>query len=95
MGVTWEEATSKICNAAPDYGEKAEELSLCASWDRRTVDLKGLIDSIAEILDPKRLRWTTRVGQVIGQREPRNELFDFLGKDLVTALWSNQERVRK
>jgi hypothetical protein len=87
MQLTWEDAQEKIIKNADNHGEKAAKLKECRSWDRSQVDLKEIIHAIADIIDPKRLRWTTRVGQAIGRREPRGELVDFLGKDTIEALW--------
>jgi len=63
--------------------EKAQQ------WDRRKVDFKNVINQVAEIIDPKGLPWTVRVGKVIGGEKPSGEIADFLGESVLSALWKD------
>lgn len=87
LGWTWEGAAAEIASRSDDFGEKAERLAKAAEWDRRRVDLKGIIDEVSRILDQKGLRWTMRVGAVLGKSKPSGQLADFLGDDLLKRLW--------
>jgi hypothetical protein len=87
LGTGWQEASAKIRAESGKYGAKAEKLSEAPSWDRRQVDLKDVINQVAQILDSKGVLWTVRVGTAIGQARPVGELADFLGNDVVSALW--------
>jgi hypothetical protein len=88
LGHTWESAKKAISNAAGNFGSKRSALESCLSLDRQTVDLKGVINEIARILDPKNLLWSVRVGTAIGRGRPSGELELFLGKALIEALWA-------
>jgi hypothetical protein len=55
--------------------------------DRRALDLKNVINEVAEILDPKKLLWTVRLGKEIAKARPTGMLEEFLGKDLTTQIW--------
>lgn len=88
LGLTWAEAQERIIANAESYGEHAAILKACGNWDRRQDDIKKVINSIADILDPKKLHWTERVGKTLGSRTPLGQLSEFLGSDVVTALWS-------
>lgn len=94
LGYTsWDDACSLIENNSGAYGEKSSSLMSIRGIDRKTSDLKGIIHQIAEILDPKRLSWTVRLGKTIAKIEPSGMLADYLGKDaakLLTTNWSNQ-----
>jgi hypothetical protein len=96
LGITWAEGQERIMAVASDYGEKAAALATYAQWDRKNVDLKGLMTALSEILDPKRLLWTVRVGQALGEHRPIGQLAEFLGSEAVDALWQPQglERFR-
>jgi hypothetical protein len=85
----WQEAARKIRDRSGSYGNKAERLASAPTWDRRTVDLKGLIAQISEILDPKGVLWTVRVGTALGRNRPTGELADFLGPSVIAGLWPN------
>ncbi len=88
MGLTWEEAKVKIELSANKFGEeKKVRLSSVKTWDRQDHDIKEIINQIAEIIDPKSVQWTLRVGKVIGKAKPQGQLADFLGPDVLNALW--------
>jgi AAA domain, putative AbiEii toxin, Type IV TA system len=87
LGTGWREASASIREASGRFGAKAQLLADAPLWDRRTVDLKGVINQVAEILDPRRVLWTVRVGATLGRQHPTGELADFLGASVVGALW--------
>lgn len=90
LGTTWPQAIMKINEAAPKYGEKSATLASVSDWNRMTCDMKGVINQIAEILDPKRLHWTVRLGRVIGRERPIGQLANFLGTMTLDALWPTE-----
>lgn len=49
--------------------------------------VKDVINEIASTLDPKNVHWTVRVGVTIGRSIPAGQLREFLGADVVSALW--------
>ena len=69
------------------YGQKAQALGNADKWDRENSDIKNLINEIADIIDPKGLHWTVRLGRVMGSNVPSGQLASFLGKSTVAALW--------
>ncbi len=87
METTWDEAKLKIKGSAAEYGQKEELLSSADSWDRKTNDVKPVINQIAQIIDPKSLHWTARVGRVLGKAKPSGQIADFLSSPVVDALW--------
>ena len=88
LGVDWPSACVKIDAAAARFGNKEAALrALKPSIDRRTVDLKDVIHQIAQILDPKHLLWSLRLGKVLGAGRPTGMLADFVGAGLVDKLW--------
>ena len=93
LGMSWPEAQTRIAAAADNFGEKRDALASAATADRRYGDLKPVISEIAKILDPKQLHWTSRVGVALGRALPSGSLADFLGPDVVTALWQESAAV--
>ncbi|MGD9523389.1 MAG: ATP-dependent endonuclease [Gemmatimonadales bacterium] len=91
MGLTWDTACQKLVENAARFGERADALSAISSIDRRTADLKALTPHIAEILDPKSILWTVRLGKVIGRGKPLGMLAEFLGAEVMEALWPSSE----
>lgn len=87
LGLDWEAAITKIKEQSNHYGKKKNQLDGCDAWDRKNEDLKNLISPISEILDTKKVPWTTRVAKVIGDNKPDGQLANFLGAELVNALW--------
>lgn len=83
----WESASEEIARRSTSFGEKAERLATAPTWDRREVNLKGIISEIAVILDPKGVQWTTRLGSILGHSRPTGQLKALLGSELVDALW--------
>ena len=83
----WKTASLKISEASGKYGEKAPILARAPEWDIRGEDIKEVIGEVARILDPKSLLWSQRVGVAIGRTRPDGELADFLGRDVIHALW--------
>lgn len=87
LGITWEAAKIKIKNESSNYGRKSKKLSEVDTWDRKTADIKNVIQQLSVILDEKHVPWTVRVGKCIGEKRPTGQLAEFLGEDLVNALW--------
>lgn len=87
LGFTWEEAKEKIKLESHKYGQKASILKAVDDWDRKTQDLKGIINEISWILDEKHLPWTLRIGKLLGKERPTGQLREFLGDEVVIALW--------
>jgi len=87
LGYTWAKAKEKIIENADSYGEHSGILRECDKWDTREVDVKNVINSLADILDDKKLIWTVRLGKTLGERKPVGQLADFLSAQLVDALW--------
>lgn len=83
----WPTAQAKIAAEADKFGQKAAQLKTAGTWDRRNVDLKSVIEQLATILDPKRVHWTLRVAKVIGEKRPVGSIGDFLGREVIEALW--------
>lgn len=87
LGHTWEEAAQHIVDRSGEFGEKAQSLATAPAWDRKSIDIKNLINEISTILDPKPIHWTVRVGRAIGRESPAGELSEYLGVAVVKALW--------
>jgi len=90
---TWNSARAALKAQAANHGNKAEALSNCDAWDRRGQDLKTLIGEISIILDSKHVHWTVRVGTAIGAARPVSDLAEYLGDDIVNALWGPAAKV--
>lgn len=84
---SWDVAKSKIAAAADRFGNKADPLRALASIDRKQGDIKPVISEIAEILDPKKLLWSVRLGKFIGRETPTGQLAEFIGKKTMELLW--------
>ena len=91
MKTDWNAAKALIVERSRDYGEKAQVLSDAYQWNREDTDIKNLINEIAEIIDPKHLHWTVRLGRVMGANVPAGQLAKFLGESTVKALWPTAE----
>lgn len=88
LGIDWNRAKDELSCKSKDYGEKSIRLGGIVSQDRRDVDLKGLMEELVCILDPnKRVDWRIRVAQCIGERKPEGQLKEFLGEQIIPALW--------
>jgi hypothetical protein len=59
------------------------------------IDIKSLIEEISLALDPKRLHWTIRVARTIGAARPTGQLAVFLGGEVLSALWPEQQGCRQ
>ncbi|MBV2126518.1 MAG: AAA family ATPase [Candidatus Thiodiazotropha sp. (ex Ctena orbiculata)] len=94
MGTDWVQAKTKIKEMADQYGNISDDLLNVETWDRRTEDIKHLINQLAEILDPKSLQWTVRLGKVIGNSRPQGQLSEYLGEVVVESLWPNDEQLQ-
>jgi len=76
---SWELACKKIITEASQHGKKYEILMGISGMDRRNDDFKGIMLALSEILDPKRLPWTVRLGKYLGRVPPSGMLKDYLG----------------
>ncbi len=84
---TWAQAKRKILEQADSCLGHSEILKTCNDWNREDADIKEVINSLADILDDKKLHWTVRLGKTLGERKPRGQLADFLGHETIKALW--------
>lgn len=84
---SWDAAKSKIFGAADGFGNKADSLRALASVDRKFADIKHIVSEIAEILDPKKLLWSVRLGKFIGKEVPTGQLAEFIGVEAMQLLW--------
>jgi predicted ATPase len=87
LGYTWKEARNKIYSERKKFTNKFKTLAKIRSIDRQTADIKIIINEIAEILDPKNVLWTVRLGKYMGKNKPTGMLAKFLGDDVINALW--------
>ena len=94
LDTDWKTASVVLRDNSGKFGNKAAELAAATTWDRRTVDIHGLMEEITKTLDPKNVHWTLRVARAIGANRPVGQLHDFLGEQVVTALWGAPERLQ-
>ncbi len=87
LGHTWDSCQAAVLAQADNFGNKAPALRALQGIDRRTADIKSVISEVAEILDPKKLLWTVRIGKFIGKGQPTGQLADFIGADTIELLW--------
>ena len=87
MGLDWTAAAATIVSKASDYGNKKSLLETAKTWDRKTVDLKNVIEEISSTIDDKKVHWTIRVAKTIGNARPSGQLAEFLNTEVVAALW--------
>jgi hypothetical protein len=86
-GLTWGRAQQKIDAEAANFGAKEQALRAVIGCNRRLHNLKPVIEQLSLILDPKRVHWTVRVAAVIGKSRPSGQIGEFLGAEVVNALW--------
>jgi len=87
LGHSWDSACTLVEQKAGSYGEKAEALTKVRAIDRRNYELKPVIHQLAEILDPKGLLWTVRLGKILGHSRPSGMLANFVGDEVLSAVW--------
>jgi predicted ATPase len=87
LGHTWSTAQTKISAEAAKFGQKAPALLAVINVDRKNGEVKAVINELSEILDPKQLLWSVRLGKFIGRARPVGMLADFIGADVLTLLW--------
>ncbi len=92
MGTTWEDAVTRVMVTAESFGEKKARLLEVSRWNRLEDDIKELIEPLMQVLDPKSVHWTSRVGRTIGRQIPSGQLRAFLGEEVVLALWEDVGR---
>lgn len=90
LGTDWDRAKEKIKLESSNYGEKKSKLDSCDTWERKTADIKDVIQQLVYILDPdKKVPWTIRVAKCIGDKKPGGQIADFLGSEIITSLWKD------
>jgi hypothetical protein len=89
LGHTWSTAQARISAEAANFGQKAAALLAIINVDRKTGEVKAVINELAEILDPKQLLWSVRLGKFIGRARPVGMLADFIGVDVLTLIWGS------
>lgn len=87
LRTTWAQAQVKVIEQADSYGEHSKILKACNDWNTKETDIKNVINSLADILDDKKLHWTVRLGKTLGEKKPVGQLAAFLGPDTIEALW--------
>ncbi len=87
MHTDWKSACEKV-SASDGHGEKTEFLRSIKKWDKKEVECKSVINELSLILDSKHVFWPKRIGQVLGKGRPTGELADFLGDEIVNAIWN-------
>lgn len=87
METNWENVQTEINRLASSFGAKEQRLRALTGQDRKEVDLKGLMEQLSKIIDVKNVDWRIRVGRLIGQQKPVGQIAEFLGQDVIDALW--------
>ena len=90
MGLDWEEVCVILAKCKGNQLKSQRLRELCTA-DRRIVDLKGLLPLIESILFPNRGRWTRIVGNLLAQGRPTGQAAQFIGADLLDALYGKVE----
>ena len=88
LGITWDQAKEKLNQNADQYGNKAGQIKAVSNCDKRSIDIKLVINEISKILDSKNVHWTTRIGNKLGKGKPSGQLADFLGEQVVNSIWT-------
>ncbi|NQW20314.1 MAG: AAA family ATPase [Chloroflexi bacterium] len=89
----WDTASGTVVTESSNYGRHASTLIDAEQWDRQSVDIKSVINSLEQILDPKTVVWSSRVGKAIGTNRPVGQLAHFLGESVVNALWGPEDSI--
>ena len=90
LDLSWGQAKDLIKYRASEFGQKEPLLDSVDDWDRQNHDLKEVVNEVAKILDDKNVPWMVRVGKRIGAERPTGQLAEFLGNDLINALWGQE-----
>lgn len=88
IGTNWDEVCENVIANSAKYGNKNPFLKTICDWNRKTVDCKSVINELSWIIDKKNVLWTMRIGQTLGRRKPEGQLLDFLGSDVISAIWN-------
>ncbi|MBU6400105.1 MAG: AAA family ATPase [Verrucomicrobia bacterium] len=83
----WEKARTILRESAKRFPPLQARLVGLVEADKKQSDLKGLMETLAQILDPKGGDWRLRIGQCLGRSRPTGELADFLGNQVMSAFW--------
>lgn len=89
VGTTWKAVCDRAVKDAATFGEKADALRNVAGMCRKSGDFKSIINQLEQVADNKKVPWTMRVGQLLGRARPTAQLADFLGPEVLEALWGN------
>ena len=85
----WIRARELIKSNSSEAGAKKPILDTVDDWDRKTCDIKEVIEEIARIIDPKHVHWTLRVGKHLGKHYPEGQIAEFLGQSVIEELWGS------
>lgn len=92
LGTTWDRLAPGLAEQAKAgaFGAKAERvLAVAEGSNRSTADLKDIMLEIVTVADPVTVPWQVRVGQVLGRGRPVGQLAEFLGEEVVDAIWGD------
>ena len=70
-------------NRSPSFQLQLDAIRTC----RRTADVKSVMRDLVQLLDQKQVPWTVRVAAALGRGKPGGELADYLGPNVMSALW--------
>jgi len=87
LNLVWDSACQKVEEESNNFLSKEEFLKTIRTWNRKTIDCKNYINELQKILDDKNLVWTHRLGKELGKNKPEGQLADFLGEEVVNAIW--------
>jgi hypothetical protein len=86
----WTMAQARIAASPCDESHKAKLAAISADG-RGSADLKGMTGTLESVLFPNAGRWTRIVGNVLGAKRPEGQIAEFLGPNLVEALYGPLE----
>lgn len=85
---SWEDAKQLIETSKTKYGVRKQRIiERVLEEDRKTVDLKNIMEQLVDILDEKKVDWRVRLSAVIGLQKPEGQLAEFLGSQVIEELW--------
>lgn len=72
-----------------EYPDSVEKLRNYDRWDRKSKELKDIILHIPSIIDPNEMKWTIKLGKVLGNYSPdeNDELYKYLGEELIEEVF--------
>jgi hypothetical protein len=89
IGTNWDDAAATLDAIASTgkFGNKSDLLRNPQDWNRKQHDIKPVIEQITQALDKRNVPWSIRVATAIGRSRPSGQIREFLGDEVVTALW--------